>query len=68
MTIKDYTSDMIKAETKQEGKNRCTRFVKSVDERPEELHGFINNLPKKIEQKLLNTEYENVPITNNYII
>ncbi len=39
---------MIKAETKQASKNRCTRFVKSVDERPKELHGFINNLPKNI--------------------
>ena len=50
---KDYASDMIKAETKQAGKNRCTRFVNSVDERPKELRGFINKLPKKIEKNTI---------------
>ena len=65
--VKDYASDMLKSETKQSGKNRCTRLVNSVDKRPKELRGFINNLPNKIERMLLHTEYENVPTTNNII-
>ena len=65
--LKDYASDMIKSETKQSGKNRCTRFVNSVDERPKELRGFIKKIPKKIEKLLLHTVYEDVPTTNNII-
>ena len=58
---------MLKVETKQSGKNRCTRLVNSIDEKSKELRGFINKLPKKIKKLLLHKIYEDVPTTNNKI-
>ena len=65
--VKDYTSDMLKPKTKQSGKNRCTRLVNTVEEKPKEIRGFINKLPDQIDSMLLHTEYDDVPTTNNLL-